>query len=90
MTTTRRQRFVTRQLAWMVGTILCLAIIGALTIELFVVASLVGLMLLTVATAPVNLTPQWRRRLKWPIFLGLVLFTYFVVNEFVEVTQSLF
>ncbi|SFR73979.1 hypothetical protein SAMN04487947_4045 [Halogeometricum rufum] len=80
MATTRRQRFVNGQIAWMLASILGLTFVGAFTLELFVLVSLIGFMLLTLATAPVNVTPRWRARLKWPIALGLLFFGYLVVR----------
>ena len=90
MSISRRQRFVNGQIAVMLATTLSLALIGALTLELFVLVSLIGFMLLTVATAPVNLTPRWRSRLKWPIALGLGIFVYLVVRQVALVISILF
>jgi hypothetical protein len=86
----RRQKFVNGQIALMLGTVLVLSALGLLSLELFVVASLVGLMLLTLATAPVNLVPRWRARLKWPIAFGLLVFVYLVVREILSVVQTVF
>lgn len=88
MPTTRRQRFVNGQIAWMLASIFVLSLIGALRLELFVLATVIGFMLLTVATAPMNLTPRWRSRLKWPIVFGFVLFAYLVVREVASVVSS--
>lgn len=74
MPTQRRVRFVHGQLAWMVGTILALTALGAFTHELFFVLSLLGFLIVTELTAPFNVKPAWRRRLKWIIALGLVAF----------------
>jgi len=90
MTTERTQRFVNAQIALMLGTILCLAVIDTLTLELFAVVSIIGFVLLVVATAPVNVTPRWRSRLKWPVLLGILLFVYLVIREVLSVTQTLF
>lgn len=90
MATTRRQRFANGQIAWMLASVLGLAVIGALRFELFIIISLVGFMLLTVATAPVNLTPRWRARLKWPILVGFLVFVYLVVQEIRAVSQVVF
>jgi len=90
MATIRRQRFVNGQIAWMLASILGLAVIGALTLELFVLVSLIGFMLLTLLTAPINVTPQWRARLKWPIILGFVAFSYFVGRNVFTVISTVF
>jgi hypothetical protein len=90
MVTTRRRRFANSQIAWMLASILGLTLIGALTFELFVVVSLIGFMLLTIATAPVNLTPRWRARLKWPIVVGFLIFIYLVIQEIRAVSQAVF
>ena len=90
MATTRRQRFANGQIALMLVTVIVLAAVGALTFELFVVISLIGFMLLTVATAPVNLTPRWRARLKWPILVGVLVFIYLVIQEIRTVSQVVF
>jgi len=89
-TTRRRQRFVNGQIAWMLASVLGLAVIGALTYELFVIISLIGFMLLTIVTAPVNLTPRWRARLKWPIIVGFLTFVYLVIQEIRAVSQAVF
>jgi hypothetical protein len=90
MATTRRQRFVNGQIAWMLGSVLSLAVVGALTFDLFVVISLIGFLLLTIATAPVNLTPRWRARLKWPILVGFLAFVYLIIQEIRAVSQAVF
>lgn len=81
MPTRRRQRFVTIQAMWMLGTLLCLAVLGALSFELYFVLSLIGLLVVIELTAPFNVTPRWRSRLKWLVALGLVLFGAVVVRR---------
>lgn len=90
MATTRRQRFVNGQIAWMLASVLGLAVIDALSFELFVLLSLVGFMLLTLLTAPVNLSPRWRARLKWPILVGFAAFAYFVIRNALTVISTVF
>jgi len=84
MTTARRQRFVLGQAAWMLGTVVVLAALSALSLDLFFVVSLVGFLVLVEVTAPFNLTPQWRRRLMWIVLVGLVGFAYVVVRRILE------
>lgn len=81
MATLRRQRFVNAQVAWMLASILGLEVVGALTLELFLLVSLIGFMLLTLATEPATLTPGWRSRLRWPILIGFLVFAYLLVRE---------
>ncbi len=74
-------RFVHAQLAWMVATIVVLTLLGALSYELVFVCSLIGLLLVTELTAPIAVTPAWRRRLLVLIALGLVGFAIVVVRR---------
>jgi len=90
MGTSRRQRFVTEQIALMLAAVLGLALLDSLTLALFFVASLVGFLLLTVGTGPVNLTPRWRSRLKWPLLAGVILFAYLILREVLTVSRTLF
>ena len=85
MTTRRRQRFVIGQVAWMLGAILVLALLGSLSLELFFVVSLIGLLIVVELTASFSVTPTWRAHLKWLILLGLVGFTYVVVRRILEI-----
>jgi threonine/homoserine efflux transporter RhtA len=85
MATPRRLRFVHGQLAWLLGTALVLALLESLTYELFFVVSLIGFLVVVELTAPFNVTPRWRRRLKWPILLGLAVFGYIVVKRILEI-----
>lgn len=84
MTASRRVRFVHAQLAWMLGVALVLAVLESLSPELFFVISLIGLLVVIELTAPVNVTPRWRARLKWIVLLGLAGFAYLVVRRIVE------
>lgn len=84
MTTSRRVRFLHAQVAWMLGSLLVLAALASLSLELFFVVSLIGLLVVVELTAPFNVTPRWRARLKWPILIGLVGFAYVVVRRILE------
>jgi hypothetical protein len=81
MATRRRQRFVHGQTAWMLATIVGLAALDALSLELFFVVSLVGFLVVVELTAPFSVTPQWRSRLRWIILVGLAVFGYIVVRR---------
>lgn len=78
-------RFVYAQLAWMLGTILAFTVLGSISLELFFVCSLIGLLVLVELTSPVNVSPRWRRRLPWLVALGLVGFAALVVRRLLEV-----
>lgn len=85
MATRRRQRFVHAQLAWMLATVLALSLLGSLSYELFFVVSLIGFLVVTELTAPLQVTPRWRGRLKWFILLGLVGFAYVVIRRILDI-----
>jgi hypothetical protein len=85
MSTTRRARFVQAQLAWMLGATLFLVLLDSLSLELFFVVSLIGFLVVVELTAPFNLTPEWRARLKWIVLLGLVVFGYIVVRRILSI-----
>ncbi|MFB6227413.1 MAG: hypothetical protein ABEH88_02330 [Halobacteriales archaeon] len=85
MATRRRQRFIHGQVAWMLGTVLALALLGSLSYELFFVVSLIGFLVVTELTAPFNVTPRWRGRLKYLIGLGLLVFGYIVVRRILAI-----
>jgi hypothetical protein len=85
MATPRRMRFVHGVVAWQLAAVLALALLGAMELELFFVVSLIGFLVVTELTAPFNLTPRWRSRLKWLIALGLAVFGYVVVRRILEI-----
>lgn len=78
-------RFVYGVMAWLLGTVLVLAVMGAFAYDLFFVVSLIGFLIVTELTAPVTVTPRWRRRLRWIIGLGLVVFGAIVVRRIIEI-----
>lgn len=85
MATRRRQQFIHGQAVWMVAVVLVLAALGALSLELFFVLSLIGLLVVVELTAPFNVTPRWRARLKWLIALGLLGFALIVIRRIIAV-----
>lgn len=85
MATRRRQHLIVGHLAWMLATVLGLALLGALSLELFFVVSLIGFLVVVELTAPFAVTPRWRARLKWLIALGLVAFGYIVIRRILEI-----
>ena len=78
-------RFVRGQVAWMLAAVLALSLLGSFSYELFFVLSLIGFLIVTELTAPVAVTPDWRRRLRWLILLGLVGFAVVVVRRILEI-----
>lgn len=88
MSTRRRQRFINAQVAWMLGVILLLALLDALSLELVFVLSLVGLLVVVELTAPFNVTPRWRRRLLPFIGLGLLGFSVIVIRRILAILPS--
>ncbi|HKJ58177.1 MAG TPA: hypothetical protein VKA37_03035 [Halobacteriales archaeon] len=77
----RRLRFVHGVVAWMLASLLGLVLLSSLSAELYFVLSLVGFLVVVELTAPFDLTPAWRRRLRWVILLGLLVFGYVVVRR---------
>ncbi len=85
MQTTRRLQFVHAQIAWMLSVILVLSLLGSLSLELFFVLSLIGLLIVVELTAPFRITPRWRKRLWMVIGLGLVGFGVIVIRRILEI-----
>ncbi|ELZ96979.1 hypothetical protein C440_04358 [Haloferax mucosum ATCC BAA-1512] len=85
MATARRERFIRAQLAWMLGATLILVLLDSLSYELVFVVSLIGFLVIVELTAPVAVTPTWRRRLLWLIGGGLVVFGYIVVRRILDI-----
>lgn len=72
MATRRRLRFIHLQVAWMLGAVLVLAVLDTLSYELAFVVSLIGLLVIVELTAPFNVTPRWRHRLRYVLAVALV------------------
>ncbi|WP_049941205.1 hypothetical protein [Halorhabdus utahensis] len=85
MTTRRRQQYVVGVLAWALSALLVLVVLQSLSYELYFVLTLIGVLVVTELTAPFNLTPRWRSRLKWVILAGLVVFAYVVVRRILSI-----
>ena len=85
MHTENRIRLIHSQLGWMLCAILLLTLLGSLTVELFFVISLIGLLIVVELTAPFRITPRWRRRLWVVIALGLIGFGIIVVRRILEI-----
>jgi hypothetical protein len=88
MATRRRQQFVIGHVAWMLVGLLALALLDALSLELFFVVSLIGLLVVMELTAAFAVTPRWRRRLKWLVGLGLAVFGYIVIRRILAILPA--
>lgn len=88
MPTRQRQQFIIGHVAWLLGTLLVLSVLGALSLELFFVVSLIGFLIVVELTAPFAVTPMWRRRLRWIIGLGLLVFGYIVVRRILAILPA--
>lgn len=88
MVTRRRQQFVIGHVAWMLATVLGLALLDAVSVELVFVLSLIGLLVIAQLTAPLNVTPRWRRRLRWLIIIGLVVFGLLVIRRILAILPA--
>ncbi|WP_206335617.1 hypothetical protein [Natronolimnobius sp. AArcel1] len=78
-------QFIRGQLAWMLAALLALSLLGSFSYELFFVLSLIGLLIVTELTAPFAVTPDWRRRLRWLILVGLCGFGVVVIRRILEI-----
>lgn len=81
-------RFIRAQVGWLIATILALSLLRSLSCELFFVLSLLGLLIITGLTAPINVTPAWRERLKWLILAGMVVFVAIVIRRILEILPA--
>jgi hypothetical protein len=69
----------------MLGTARGLARRASLSYELFFGGSVIGLRVILERTAPINLRPVWRRRLRWLILPALLVFTYIVIRRILAI-----
>lgn len=83
MSLSRRQRFIHAQTAWMLTTIVLLAVLNALSFEMFFLLSLMGFLIVTAFATPFNVTPEWHTRLRWLIAAGLAIFGYIAIRRIV-------
>lgn len=88
MPTQRRQRFIHAQIAWMLVTIVVLTAADALSLQSFFLFSLLGLLIVTDLTAPMNVRPKWRKRLRLVVVVGLVAFGITVIGWVVEEVRT--
>jgi len=85
METEQRVRFIYAQAGWMLASLLVLTLIDSMSLELLFVVSLIGFLVVVELTAPFTIQPAWRRRLKWLIAIGLLVFGAIVVRRILEI-----
>ncbi|WP_135366261.1 hypothetical protein [Halosimplex halophilum] len=88
MSLTGRRRFVQGNLVWLLATALVLVLLDALTLELFFVVALIGFFITLELATPATVTPQWRRRLRWIVAVGLIVFGYIVVRRILAILPA--
>lgn len=88
MTTKRRYRFVGGVLAWNLAGLFVLVATDWLTYELFFVVSLIGFLVVVELTSPVHVRPDWRRRLRWMILIGMGGFLVVLARRTIAVLPS--
>jgi hypothetical protein len=88
MATRRRTRFVHATLAWLLASVLVLVVLDAFSYELVFVVSLIGFLVVVELTAPLNVQPEWRQRLRWLILVGLVVFGGIVIRRILRILPS--
>ena len=74
-------RFIQYLLAWTLTVLLGLTLVDALTLEVFFVTSLIGVLAITELMLPINIRPVWYRRLRWVIVIGLAVFGYILLRR---------
>lgn len=74
-------RFIRYFLAWILIVLLSLTLVDALTLEVFFVTSLIGVLVITELMLPINIRPVWYRRLRWVIVIGLGVFGYILLRR---------
>lgn len=72
----------------MLGVLFALLALQSLSLERFFVVSLLGFLVLVQFVTPINVTPRWRRRLRWFVVLGLVVYGGLVVSYVLEILPS--
>lgn len=85
MSLRRRQQFIQGTIAWMLATATVLVLLNALSLDLFISVSLIGFFILAELTAPVSVTPTWRRRIRVLGAIGLVIFGYIVIQRILAI-----
>lgn len=71
--------------AWACLSIVLLTALDAFSLELAFVCSLIGLLVIVELTAPVNVDPRWRTRLRWILLAGGVVFVVVVIRRILAI-----
>ena len=87
MTASRRIRFVSGTVAWMLLSIIILALLNSLSIDLFFILSLIGFLIVVELSAPFSVQPKWRRRLWVVIAIGILIFMYIAGKRIFEIIE---
>jgi hypothetical protein len=69
----------------MLATLIILALLGSVELELYFVISLIGVLVVTELMTPFNAQPEWHRRLRYVIVIGLGVFGYIVIRRIIEI-----
>jgi len=77
----RHLRFVYLAVFQLLLSVVLLAALGVLTIELFITVSLLVLLLTAQFTSPLVISPKWRDRLKWVLVSWFLLFGYIIIQR---------
>ncbi|WP_135855106.1 hypothetical protein [Halorussus salinus] len=85
MATQRRIQFIYGQAAWLLTAFFALLLLDAFSFELLFVVSFIGFLAITQLTAQFTITSAWRRRLKWPILVGLLIFIAIVIRRILAI-----
>jgi hypothetical protein len=85
MSAARQYNFVSAVLAWTLASLFILVATGWLTYELFFVISLIGVLIVVEFTSPVYVRPQWRKRVRWIILVGIAGFLVVLARRTVAV-----
>lgn len=73
---------------WTAAALVVLIALEAYSPELFFVVALIGLLVVTELTAPVAVRPPWRRRVRWLVVAGLVVFGAIVLRRVLSILEG--
>jgi len=76
----RRLRFVSMQAVWMIGALFVLGLLGVLNVQTHFVVSFIGFVLVVELTASREVTPPWRRWLRWIALIWFAGFLYVMLQ----------
>jgi hypothetical protein len=76
MTVRRRYQFLAVVVGWLLASVAVLSAFDALSVDVLYILGFLGLLLAAEFTAPLHVTPPWRRRLRWFLVASGVGFVY--------------